>query len=51
MILEVLAIAAIILATNWGMDYRDIWNRLNGNKYPWAFNPWVFAYAFRRVEP
>lgn len=25
------------------------WNRINGKKYPWASNPWVWVVEFRRV--
>lgn len=30
--------------------YFQIWDELNGKKYPWAHNPWVWVLSFRRVE-
>lgn len=29
--------------------YRTLWDSINP-KYPWAMNPWVFVYSFKRVE-
>jgi len=29
--------------------YIILWNSINP-KYPWAMNPWVFPYSFKRVE-
>lgn len=31
---------------NFGM----VWEKINGKKHPWAKNPWVFAYTFRRIH-
>lgn len=29
--------------------FRDLWERINGKRAPWASNPWVWAITFRRV--
>jgi hypothetical protein len=29
--------------------YRIVWDSINGKKYPWASNPWVWCISFRRV--
>jgi len=29
--------------------YRDLWDSINGKKYPWASNPYVWVVEFRRV--
>lgn len=26
----------------------SMWDSINGKRHPWALNPWVFAYTFRR---
>jgi hypothetical protein len=28
----------------------DLWDSINGKKYPWKSNPWVWAYTFKKVE-
>lgn len=30
--------------------FEQLWNSINGKKYPWAADPWVFAIEFKRVE-
>ena len=30
--------------------YRELWDSINGKKYPWSANPWVFAIAFKVVK-
>jgi hypothetical protein len=30
--------------------YRIVWESINGKKYPWASNPWVWCVEFKRVE-
>jgi hypothetical protein len=30
--------------------YRIVWESINGKKYPWASNPWVWCISFRRIE-
>lgn len=30
--------------------FARLWDSINGEKAPWASNPWVFAITFRRVE-
>lgn len=30
--------------------YQDIWDSINGKKYPWSSNPWVWVVEFKRVE-
>ncbi len=29
--------------------FAGVWDQINGNRYPWASNPWVWVVAFRRV--
>ncbi len=29
--------------------YQALWNSINGKKYPWASNPWVWIYEFKRI--
>lgn len=30
-------------------EYRNLWDRINGNKHPWSSNPWVWRIEFKRV--
>jgi len=30
--------------------YQDIWEKINGKKHPWASNPPVLTFEFKRVE-
>lgn len=30
--------------------FQDLWDSINGKKYPWALNPWVYAVTFKRIE-
>jgi len=30
-------------------SYRKLWDEINGKKYPWAFNHWVWALTFKSV--
>jgi len=30
--------------------YRDLWNDINGKKYPWNSNPWVWCLTFKVVK-
>lgn len=32
------------------LHFKKAWDKINGKKYPWASNPWVWVIAFRRVE-
>ena len=32
------------------LDFRTLWNKINGKKYPWEDNCWVWAISFKRVE-
>jgi hypothetical protein len=32
-------------------QYRALWDKLNGHRFPWDTNPWVWALSFRRLEP
>jgi hypothetical protein len=42
---------------NWGGSklyidrYRNLWDSLNGKKFPWESNPWVWVIEFKRVQP
>ena len=31
-------------------EFIDRWDAINGHRYPWADNCWVYAVGFRRVE-
>jgi hypothetical protein len=31
--------------------YELLWDSLNGKKYPWASNPWVWVVEFRYIRP
>jgi hypothetical protein len=31
-------------------QFRNLWNSINGKKYPWESNPWVWVYEFSRIE-
>jgi hypothetical protein len=33
------------------IEYAKLWDRINGKKFPWASNPWVWVVEFRRVKP
>lgn len=30
--------------------FAELWDSINGKRYPWAANPWVFVLSFRRIE-
>lgn len=30
--------------------YRALWDSINGKKYPWKSNPWLFVITFRRID-
>ncbi len=30
------------------LGFMNLWDRLNGKKHPWEFNPWVFAYSLAK---
>lgn len=30
--------------------YIDLWDEINGKKYPWDSNPWVWKITFKRIE-
>jgi len=32
-------------------NYKNLWNSINGQKYPWSSNPWVWPIEFRRIKP
>lgn len=29
---------------------KALWDSINGKRHPWASNPWVWRYEFRRRE-
>lgn len=30
-------------------DYKVVWDAINGKKYPWSSNPWVWVIEFKRA--
>ena len=30
--------------------YRELWDKINGKKYPWSSNPWVWCITFKKME-
>lgn len=32
-------------------NFVRLWNSINGKKYPWSINPWVWALSFKEVTP
>lgn len=30
-------------------SYAQLWNSINGKKYPWSSNPWVWVIEFKRI--
>lgn len=31
-------------------SFRELWDGLNGKKFPWQSNPWVFVISFKRIK-
>lgn len=36
--------------SNLRATFQRLWDSINGKKYPWDSNPWVFIYEFRRID-
>lgn len=34
---------------NWRVGYMLLWDEINGKKFPWSSNPWVWALSFKIV--
>ena len=32
-------------------DFSALWDSINGKKYPWSGNPWVWVITFERGQP
>ena len=32
------------------VQFKELWDSINGKKYPWESNPWVWVYEFERTE-
>lgn len=32
-------------------QFKMTWQKLNGKKYPWESNPWIFRIEFKRLDP
>ena len=30
-------------------EFKNLWDSINGKKYPWESNPWVWVYEFKRI--
>jgi hypothetical protein len=30
--------------------YASLWDKINGKKYPWSSNPWVWVISFERIN-
>lgn len=30
--------------------FQKLWDKINGRKYPWSSNPWVWCISFRRID-
>lgn len=33
------------------ITFAETWEKLNGKKFPWASDPWVWRIEFKRIEP
>jgi hypothetical protein len=31
-------------------NFENLWEQINGKKYPWSSNPWVWVIEFKRLE-
>lgn len=31
--------------------FSSLWDSINGKKYPWESNPWVWVISFKRIKP
>jgi len=31
--------------------FEYLWDSINGKKYPWSSNPWVWVISFKRIKP
>jgi hypothetical protein len=31
-------------------SFISLWNSINGKKYPWSSNPWVFVISFKKLD-
>ena len=38
------------LGPGYRSSFCDRWEDINGKKYPWSSNPWVWCISFRRIE-
>jgi len=36
--------------TAW-FDFEELWDSINGKKYPWESNPWVWVIGFKVITP
>lgn len=35
----------------WMCEFSCLWDSINGKKFQWASNPWVWVIGFKRIEP
>lgn len=33
----------------YGTEFRSLWDKINGKKYPWDSNPWVWVVEFKKL--
>lgn len=38
------------MTSSYAAAFATLWDSINGTKYPWASNPWIWAITFKRIE-
>lgn len=39
-----------IIYSGYQESFKQLWDSINGKKYPWVSNPWVWVISFKRIE-